>query len=1009
MISPKTIGDLKSNVAFQQARHQNNFYYAQEMLRSADDDKRGPSEKLKDVQAALTGVSHSFPALTGSVPTPIELEKRIQMVQDVLAVEHLYLTEDQIRAHFFDITKGELKAGLVVPTPDDDLWGRVALGIMKEGLKEYNEVKKVGKTRDEYVELEKKLANLASGAIDRNDLWVKVNKEGELEDFATKVNLSKKKIEDHQAYLDAGFYGLSENQWWKADAANSAFHKHVIKDGAYKPVCYMRATSLPPRGAFQGRKAEDSTRRVIFKNPPWSMTQLAKLLNGATSKIITKDMAGTEPPVSLLSSVGNPFNQAIFKVLGTWYIVGAHVDAHDQLILQKVELKVDPATGTPALDANGNYVKKTTASGEVISSMLSTAEMKIAKGTDGKRVIVTDIVEKGLGKLITDCGYGASVNNAESEEIEVRIKAAADAPVYFVMDDTALLREWLLTPGFNLGQVVAPVVPPAVLLPAEQAILDAQNVIFAGVDPVPYLLAIRTAAVAGTPHAKDVALASVYAFLRANPSAYKALAEHSAKAPADPNQVAITAIKNRGEDKGAAFKNLPKDADREAFRAVIWGSVLAKFVELYPVVDAMRPGTAERNHAEENLRKELNKMTEKEEALFQPKDLEIDYTGGLDAAMQQIFIRMDKAIRDAKTSPASTLFATQRAELERASLAYYEPTKQSVSAFIGEMKKPPAISLAALNIIPMAHMKPFTVQDRAALRAIAWTEVLDVLLTELAVQVPPFDHAKLAAKVEEAVAEQRAVFGDSIGLTAGDSASMTNSDAVLSVVRSKIQYEQTLVNTPAYPAEGAFYSQTKAVTLIYNTILGRTCDDVHAAPPAKKAFEDATLTAVEQELAVRKYMGNVGEGMGFVPRADAGSSLVFEAATSGAIDYLSVGLEHFFNTYRDTPLVVNANGKALEVVQCAPPADAIPDKGYFKVVDKASRKEYTLTHKDRKEYVELRTQLQNVLKGYADTAIRQGAGLVADPDQVTPHPTDATKAAINNVDKAASDKPTLSM
>jgi hypothetical protein len=994
MITLSALGDLKANAAFQQARHQNNFYYAQEMLKSAADGSGGPSPVLNDLQTALAAISF---------PTSVNKNQNINLLQDALALQHFYLTPAQIEHHFLD-GAGNLKPGFV---PFDEMtYGRLALALMKEALDGYTgkDVKKQGKTRDEYVELKKDLAAVKiAGIKSRNDLWVEVNKEAKLEGFAKKVNLSQKKIKDHEEYLNAGFFALAENAWWSQEdktkpgayAAESAFRNHVLQGKPYKPVCYMRATSTAPRGTYQGRKPEDSTRRVVFKNPPWSMTELAALFNGATSEKITAAMAGTEPPLNRLDGVANPFNNVVFQVSGTWYIMGGRVDASDNLILQKVELQVGP-DGKPQKDDKG-YIKKLSTANTEIVSMFSVSEMKRAKDASGNPMNVNKLVEDGLQTLIKACDYGVSVNDKPSDEVDVGITADAGAPVLFVMDDTALLREWLLTPGFDLGS----------------SAIEAQQAIFNGLSDVERnncLDNIRAASVAGlSPTAQDAALQKgpigVYDFLRLNPAARAALAQHAAKAAVahpDPNQAAIEAIKNRGADKGAAFKALPNMYDKAAFKVLILGGVLAKFMERAPIIEAMTPNSTERAAAESALLDEVNAMITNEKHLFTTPlaFVDINLKGGLSGALGQIITQINQAN---KNVAASTLFATQRAELVRA--VGYHVDNMPCSSFSGALVTND-VSLAAANIIPMPSARPpYTPQDIHALKAIAWVDVMDTLITALKAD-PNLSAADLVTLLDQAIKDQNGI------LTHLNDAELTNLRAqqpgfVIEYVSIKIDTE---VNQAAKTHQ--FASQLPACIQvrddIQNAISESTTnnttliEEILNAPPANKLFEVASLPSVAKAIEARKLAGDPS-AIGFARRADtAEGAIVLEAAASGAENRLEVGLMHYATMNPGVPLVVNANGKKLEIMECAAPkADAIPGKTYFKVMDGTN--EYRPIYEER---VELQKQLQVELERHAVDAMNEAA-VRPDSDtvvQVTPNKDDPHRVDIDGTQSKTTDE-----
>ena len=913
MITTGIMVDMTANAAFQQARHQNNFFYAQEMLRSDAD--TNASEKLQQVQQAFNDIKSKFDAAPGK-------NERIQILQDVLAMHQLYFTPAQIEAHFLD-AKNELKPGLVSPTPDDHAWGELAFDIMKEALKGYTgkDVKKAGKTRDEYVKLD---ADLNSNKLDpaiakaksknsRNDLWAAVKDGCDLDGFAKKVNLNQKKMDAHRKYLDAGFFALAENKWWHDDTnaavAASQFRKQVLVGKDYnKPQCYMRATSTPRRGEFQGATGASNTRRVVFKNPPWSMGELAKLFNGATHATFNASMVDETPPVSTLNGAANPFHNVVFQLSGTWYIMGGKVDSADNLILQKVELQVDIATGKPLQDINGTYFKKQSTASTDIISMFSASEMTRAKNDAGARMDINKLVEDGLATLIGQCGYGLSADSTKpSEEQIVEVTAnpgktpdaEVEEHVYFVMDDTLLLRQWLLQPGVDLKKVFG--------------------------DPLPagFAKAVNDAHSEPNIAKKDETLANLYQHLHEHPDIYKVLADNAAKA--DPNDDAMNKFAARAANK-AAFKALPNKADKEACRAVVLGDVLAKLLEAGQVIAAM-PDDPKKKTAESALHNELHTMLANEKDVFDT-NLMLKTGLSLDARLNEIVGHLDKAMNDAGPS---TLFVAQRAQLQAAVASY----KANPVAF-----KATGASLLAANPVLIPNTSPYTAAEQCAVRAIACADVIDQVVA--------------GANITDAIKNQNGIL-DPISFSGADDVVL---QAVITEMEKNVQALKSL-----YPAQ--FAQQCTAIEIEILPACKKVKDvaDLRANPPADKDFKNAELRSVEKEIVARKFNNNPDVAVGFVRRADASDVVVVEAASSGA-DYLNGGWNKYVNKNPGVPLALNVNGKNLQIEQCAPPLkNAIPGKAYFRVMDVDAKAEYMPKGSER---AELQKALSDALMKSAD-------------------------------------------
>jgi len=935
MITTGNLIDLKTSAAFQQARHQNNMYVAQEMLKSAADGSGDPSEKLQEVHKAIADIDFT---------TAADKNARINMIQDALAMQHIYLTADQIDHHFLD-SKGEVKTALTNSTMDESAWGLLAFDMMKEGLQGYlaKNVKKPGKTHDEYAALNKKLAQVKPIA-NRNDLWGEVNKAADLEEFAKKVNFNQAKIDAHRKYLDAGFFALAENNWWHAASAVSKFRDQVGKD--YKPECYMRATSTPQRGSFQGSKTDNSTRRVVFKNPPWSMTQLAKLFNGATHAAFTDGMAGSEPPVSTLAGKPNPFHNVVFQIngTGTWYIMGGHVDSGDNLILDKVELVVDSTTGKPQKDTDGNYVTKKSTGGTDIASMFSATDMSMATDEHGKPMVVSKVIEDGLATLIEACGFGVTANNKPPEEQIVQFTAEAAAPVLFVMDDTALLREWVR----DLGPPIAPAVSPAVLSPTDQVIYDVQQAVKKG---------------------------NEIDFLHANPGAYNVLAAHYAAKHIDSR---VEAIQKRDAAQIAKFS----PEDKQAFRAMMWGGVLDKFMELG--ANIVPPRTIG------NVVNELELMVSKEDRFFAGPVWRAPIPMTLESVLQEITGQFNTANTAANTS---TLFQEQR------QMIFDEIHK----GFGAGAATPPVLrfvdfkaraSFTAANIIPMPNSAPYTAQERNALQAIAWTDVMRRLIK--AAEDP---NADLKQELINAIKEQKGVLPD---LTPGELAAITNNDQALLFARQQINIQMGLLGGAPY-TNNRFASNCGAIERVRNACKGASVAAILAAPPTDKMFKDAGLASVEMEIVARKYRNDPEVAIGFVRRPDADGKVVVEAASSGT-DYLNIGMMHYRKMH-DSPIGIDVNGKKLYLEQCPPPAtNAIPGKTYFQVMEHdPNTNKLTVAKLTNAERAELQKGLLVALKELADEAMKQG---VVRPDavnvaQVTPNKDNITAADINGLSNQA--------
>lgn len=975
MIDPALLmHDSLSDPAFQKALHQNNLYMFQECMRSAPGN--AASDKLLKVQGVLETVAKS----TVTSPT------LAQQIQDALAAENIYLDIPHIETYFIDATTSKIKDNLINKTSaevHDAAWGQLVLQGMKDSVAGYNAHKESkSTTKEAYIELEKHLKTITvrsktmpSTDKSRHDIWVDIEKTGTIAkdeakddymaNFAKKAGFTKQKIERHHDYLDTEFFLLSTNHWWQEKDATSNDYKAqshfrdqkvLVKNATLAPQCLVRVSQEPRRGTINYQPtAQRRTIRMDLKNSPFHMSELAAFMNLATDAKFPAAPAGTDPTsaVSKLAGKDNPFHDAVFKIGTQWYILGA-AEANGTLVVQKRAITVTPPTGVPTKDpATGKYSNITLAS---VGGLLSVNDLASAQGVDGKALALAELVENGVKKLVTDCGFAVSVNNAPLND-GIGVGAVGDqSPVaLFKLDDRALLMQWLLTPGLDL----------ATDKKVQEAVFGTDAAV-----STPLVAAMGAANTAATPAAKQAALAPVFEHLHKNPQAYAALATESAKAAAkDPHAVQLAAIRNRGKDPDA-FRKALKLFDKAAFREVFWGAVLAKCLELSEKMPPLDP---------DDVRNQLSEMVKRENDIFAVSGVNPYAAGGIaengnlagsDLAdlLNEIHKNYNNAHAAVGSPSGSALLQSQRDEVARAFAQH--ASNDTPEALQGKLLTN-GISLAAADLIAKPVEKPFTAADKSALEAIKLVATLFDVQKAL-IANPAITVADLQKVADDAFVAQFDAFGgkDKITYAAGSASSPqqlvdTLIDQYHNAVAGSAATTHLAANLPGLQAIDAIV-KAGGTPLNPNQLATAT---FHASD-----LEQVNIFRIQQALLQRRSSKETACGFQEIRAIASDGSEVFEAASADQTDYVSMGLMHWRaqnpTGYIDVKTI---DGRAVRWEQCAPPVGQSLDHVYyhFTIENNGKREVFAET---REEGRHLRNQVLDRLKTHADDALKQSAG-----------------------------------
>lgn len=930
--------DSATDPAFQKARHQNNLYVAMESMRSLDGGKE--SEQLQRLQRIIRQIHLS----KKSKPT------LLQQIQDALAVEHVYMTSEQIEQFFISHGKpDQINIALVSETPNDldRAWGKLLLAVMQDAVEQYLMLKqKEGATKTAYNDLKTRLEKLDDGKKSRNDLWVAFQKTGQVEqgdtmddycaNFAKKAGFNEEKIRRHRSYLDTEFYLLSTNNWWdQKDAAtggyvvvHSDFRNRVLgSNPKLSPRCLIRTTAEPPRGMLNFQPKKPNTTRMDLKNSPFTMAQLAVLLNHAGSPVFTDSV---QPPA--LRKKSNPLADAFFKIDNTWYVLGAK-ETNGTLTIVRRTVRLSAGDEAPKKDpTTGNYTNVTITD---VGSTLSVSDLQRASLLSGdKSKNLVAIVDEAVRAMVTACDYIVDAVSAEPAHIDVLMEG--DLALHlFALDDSPYLLS-LLTSGVE-----------------ESVMRDTVLATCSDEEQRNNLVEKWSKALsASTRREKLAAMQEIITFFRMNPKAFAELQKQAAIAVLAKDKALPDTelnIKERANNPDA-FKKLPADA-KHAFAVVFWGQMLGHFLEL-----------AEAKVPPEDIVKKLNVMIGHERDLFNgvavsdfsviasskiPEEILVALKGRIEGA--------NNALTDSATAP----FSTQRAEVIRAINCYKKG--MFCADYRGNLRAA-NISLLASDLIPKPEAPLFGVTERSIVEAIVCMEIAERLFDEK-------DPAKASSVFEAVLAEKRKLFGDKLldGFTLGTGLDTAGMLAALSA-----HINSLLPRTEAHSSV-SFSSQLSAL----DRARLRFDKDPRKKPEAAD-MEAMQLYPVQIELARRHFMQeDLACGWQESVQIEGTGEQLFIAGASGHADVMSLGLMHYMQTKhrRDIELTTQ-DGKTVFWAPCAPPPKGdreLSGKAYFHFVERNKKAEETPYKPSKEEARKLRAEVCRILTEHANLAMQQSA------------------------------------